>query len=219
MKEERKHNARETALEVLMQIERANAWSDGSLKRTITKNQLDSRDAALATRLSYGVIQNRILLDYYISCYCTQKAERLEPVIRNILRLGGYQILFMDKIPHRAAVNEAVEMTRKAGRPKATGMVNAVLHKFVANWMNMPALPTGDRGVPFGTIQPSSLAGEAAGGFTGRRGGGSVSAGQQCGGPHHHSDKPAEDNFGRAGERAETKWCHCGETSVAGRLL
>ncbi len=141
MKEERKLNARETALEVLMQIERANAWSDGSLKRTIAKNQLDSRDAALATRLSYGVIQNRILLDYYISCYCTQKAERLEPVIRNILRLGGYQILFMDKIPHRAAVNEAVEMTKKAGRPKATGMVNAVLRKFVANWMNMPDLP------------------------------------------------------------------------------
>ena len=138
-----KANARQTALEVLMQVDRANAWSDGSLKRTIAKNQLDSRDAALAARLSYGVIQNRMLLDYYISCYCTQKAERLEPVIRNILRLGGYQILFMDKIPHRAAVNEAVEMTKAAGRPKAAGMVNAVLRKFVTNWMDMPDLPQG----------------------------------------------------------------------------
>lgn len=143
MKEMKSSNARDTALEVLMQIDSANAWSDGSLKRTIAKNKLDSRDAALATRLSYGVIQNKMLLDYYISCYCTQKAERLESVIRNILRIGGYQILFMDKIPHRAAVNEAVEMTRRAGRPKATGMVNAVLRKFVANWMNMPALPNG----------------------------------------------------------------------------
>ena len=141
MKEAKKPGARDTALEVLMQVDRANAWSDGSLKRTIAKNKLDSREAALATRLSYGVIQNKLLLDYYISCYCTQKAEKLESVIRNILRIGGYQILFMDKIPHHAAVNEAVEMTRRSGRPKAAGMVNAVLRKFVANWMNMPALP------------------------------------------------------------------------------
>ena len=49
----------------------------------------------------------------------------------------------MDKIPHRAAVNEAVEMTKRWGRPKAAGMVNAVLRKFVANWMDMPALPQG----------------------------------------------------------------------------
>ena len=141
MKEVRKAGVRDTALEVLMQVDKANAWSDGSLKRTIARNKLDSREAALATRLSYGVIQNKLLLDYYISCYCTQKAEKLESVIRNILRIGGYQILFMDKIPHHAAVNEAVEMTRRAKRPKAAGMVNAVLRKFVANWMNMPALP------------------------------------------------------------------------------
>ncbi|MBQ0038218.1 MAG: 16S rRNA (cytosine(967)-C(5))-methyltransferase RsmB [Clostridiales bacterium] len=145
MSEIKKSSARDTALEVLMQMDKANAWSDGGLKRTIAKNKLDSRDAALATRICYGVIQNKMLLDYYISCYCTQKAEKLEPVIRNILRIGGYQILFMDKIPHRAAVNEAVEMTRRYGRPKASGMVNAVLRKFVTNWMNMPALPGGTR--------------------------------------------------------------------------
>ena len=143
MKDVKKLGARDVALEVLMQVDRANAWSDGSLKRTIAKNKLDGREAALATRLSYGVVQNKMLLDYYISCYCTQKAEKLEPVIRNILRIGGYQILFMDKIPHRAAVNEAVEQTKKNKREKAAGMVNAVLRKFVANWMNMPALPNG----------------------------------------------------------------------------
>ena len=143
MSENRKFTARDTALEVLMQIERANAWSDSSLKRTIAKNGLEGREAALATRLAYGVVQNRTLLDYYITCYCVQKAHRLEPVIRNILRIGGYQILFMDKIPHRAAVNEAVEMCRRNGRPRAAGMVNAVLRKFVANWMNMPPIPQG----------------------------------------------------------------------------
>ena len=143
MSDMQRSSARDTALEVLMQVSRANAWSDGSLKRTIAKNKLDSREAALCTRLAYGVIQNRDLLDYYIGCWCSQKPNRLEPVILNILRIGGYQILFMDKIPHRAAVNEAVEMTKRWGRPKAAGMVNAVLRKFVTNWMDMPALPQG----------------------------------------------------------------------------
>ena len=64
MSDMQRSSARDTALEVLMQVSRANAWSDGSLKRTIAKNGLDSREAALATRLSYGVIQNRMLLDY-----------------------------------------------------------------------------------------------------------------------------------------------------------
>ena len=133
--------ARDTALEVLMQVSGANAWSDGSLKRTIAKNELTSRDAALASRIAYGVIQNRMLLDYYIGCYCTQRPGHLEPVILNILRIGAYQILFMDKIPHRAAVNEAVEMVKRHGRPKAAGMVNAVLRKIVTNQADMPALP------------------------------------------------------------------------------
>lgn len=88
-------------------------------------------------------MQNRMLLDYYIGCWCAQKPERLEPVIRSILRIGGYQILFMDRVPHRAAVNEAVEMTRRHGRPKAAGMVNAVLRRFVEHWMDMPDLPKG----------------------------------------------------------------------------
>ena len=141
MSERRFSTARDTALEVLLQISGANAWSDGSLKRTIAKNGLDSRDAALASRIAYGVVQNRMLLDYYIGCYCSQRPGHLEPVILNILRIGGYQILFMDKIPHRAAVNEAVEMVKRHGRPKAAGLVNAVLRKFVANWLDMPALP------------------------------------------------------------------------------
>lgn len=143
MSREQKPGARDVALEVLLQVEKANAWSDEALRHTIARAGLDSRDAALATRLCYGVMQNRLLLDYYIGCWCTQKPQRLEPLIRCILRIGGYQILFMDKVPHRAAVNEAVEMTRRHGRPKAAGMVNAVLRRFVDNWLDMPALPQG----------------------------------------------------------------------------
>ena len=143
MRENFRKNARDTALEVLLSVSGANAWSDGSLKRTIAKNGLDSRDAALASRIAYGVIQNRAYLDYYITLWCSQPAHKLEPLIANILRIGAYQILFMDKIPHRAAVNEAVEMTKRHGRPKASGMVNAVLRKFVTNWLDLPPLPAG----------------------------------------------------------------------------
>ena len=121
MREIKKLSARDTALEVLMQVHSANAWSDGALKRAIAKNGLDSRDAALCTRIAYGVLQNKAYLDYYIDHWCTQRADHLEPVILNILRIGAYQILFMDKIPNSAAVNEAVEMTRRRGRPRAAG--------------------------------------------------------------------------------------------------
>lgn len=143
MKENFCKTARDTALEVLLSVSAANAWSDGSLKRTIAKNGLDSRDAALCSRIAYGVIQNRAYLDYYIDMWCAQPARKLEPLILNILRIGAYQILFMDKVPHRAAVNEAVEMTKRHGRPKASGMVNAVLRKFVTNWLDLPPLPSG----------------------------------------------------------------------------
>ena len=141
MKENFRKTARDTALEVLLSVSAANAWSDGSLKRTIAKNGLDNRDAALCSRIAYGVIQNRAYLDYYIDLWCAQPARKLEPLILNILRIGAYQILFMDKVPHRAAVNEAVEMTKRHGRPKASGMVNAVLRKFVTNWLDLPPLP------------------------------------------------------------------------------
>ena len=143
MKENFRKTARDTALEVLLSVSAANAWSDGSLKRTIAKNGLDNRDAALCSRIAYGVIQNRAYLDYYIDLWCAQPARKLEPLILNILRIGAYQILFMDKVPHRAAVNEAVEMTKRHGRPKASGMVNAVLRKFVTNWLDLPPLPSG----------------------------------------------------------------------------
>ena len=143
MKENFRKTARDTALEVLLSVSAANAWSDGSLKRTIAKNGLDNRDAALCSRIAYGVIQNRAYLDYYIDLWCALPARMLDPLILNILRIGAYQILFMVKVPHRAAVNEAVEMTKRHGRPKASGMVNAVLRKFVTNWLDLPPLPSG----------------------------------------------------------------------------
>lgn len=137
-------DARDAALEALLQMERRGAWSDGSLKRIAAQSGLDARDAALCTRLTYGVVQNRTLLDFYIDAWCSQKAARLEPVVACVLRLGIYQILFMDKVPDRAAVHETVELVKRRGRTRAAGMVNAVLRKCVASKNTLPPLPKKD---------------------------------------------------------------------------
>ena len=136
-----KRSARDTALSVLTACRKEGAWSDGSLKNAIKNNGLDSRDAALATHICYGVLQNRSLLDFYISHYCTQKAEKLQPTVLDILRIGAYQMIFMDKIPANAAVNEAVEMTKRSECKKAFGLVNAVLRKIAANRDKLPSIP------------------------------------------------------------------------------
>lgn len=134
-------DARDAALEALLQMERRGAWSDGSLKRIAAQSGLEARDAALCTRLTYGVVQNRTLLDYYIDHWCTQKAARLEPVVACLLRLGIYQILFMDKVPDRAAVHETVELTKRRGKTRAAGMINAVLRKCASSKNTLPPLP------------------------------------------------------------------------------
>ena len=137
-------DARDAALESLLLMERRGAWSDGSVKRIVAQAGLDSRDAALCARMTYGVVQNRTLLDYYIDSWCSQKAARLEPVVACVLRLGIYQILFMDKVPDRAAVHETVELVKRRGKVRAAGMVNAVLRKCVASKSTLPRLPQND---------------------------------------------------------------------------
>ena len=131
-------DAREAALEALTACRKAEAWADGALRSVIRRNSLAPRDAALAARLTYGVVQNRDLLDFYVSAFCKQKAEQLEPVIRDILRIGVYQLLFLDKIPSSAAVNRAVEMTKAHRRPRAAAMVNAVLRNLDRNRDHLP---------------------------------------------------------------------------------
>ena len=120
--------ARETALNALIACRKDGAWSNGVLKDYIRRDRLDSRDAALATRLCYGVLQNRQRLDFYLKQLLTGKQKRLHPVVRDILQLGLYQLLEMTKIPVSAAVNESVELTKKyCSNPVAPKLVNGVL--------------------------------------------------------------------------------------------
>ena len=99
------------------------------LKNTIARDRLDPRDAALATRLCYGVLQNRGKLDFYLKQLLKGRLKDLHPATRDILHLGLYQLLEMDRIPDSAAVNEAVSLAKKYG--KQQGLVNAVLRNAV----------------------------------------------------------------------------------------
>lgn len=117
-----RQTAREVALLVLTACEQQGAWSDGFLKKSIREAELDSRDAGLATQLCFGVLQNRMRLDYYLSHFSNVPLEKLEPKIRNILRLGADQLLLLDRVPDCAAVNESVNLARKyAKNPRASG--------------------------------------------------------------------------------------------------
>lgn len=130
--------ARHAALENLERFRRDGAWSGAGIDNIIKKYRLDRREAALAARLCLGVLQNSSLCDFYIGCYCKSK---LEPKVRDILRLGVYQLLFMDKIPDRAAVNECVALCKACGYGRAAGLVNAVLRKIAGNKSSLPDIP------------------------------------------------------------------------------
>ena len=122
-------SARNTALQVLTAARKEQGWANGLLKSQIARDGLDRRDAALATRLCYGVVQNRGLLDFYLKQLLTGKVSQLRPVVRDILHLGLYQLYFMDKIPAAAAVNESAALAKKYCKKMANAvpLVNAVL--------------------------------------------------------------------------------------------
>lgn len=125
--------ARETALNALIACRKEGAWSNGVLKEYLLRDRLDRRDAALATRLCYGVLQNRNKLDWYLGQLLTGKVKDLHPVVHDILHLGLYQIYELDKIPDNAAVSESVELAKKYCKKQrfAPGLINGVLRNAV----------------------------------------------------------------------------------------
>lgn len=138
-------SAREVALLTLTAVELQDAWANVALKRELRKANLDRRDAALATRLTFGTLQNRLLLDFYLGQFSTGKLKKMEARVRNILRLSLYQMLFLTRVPVSAAVNEAVGLTRKHSKnPRAAGMVNAILRNLARNLDSLPLLDQAD---------------------------------------------------------------------------
>ncbi len=135
--------ARQVALKALTACEKQGAWSDGILRNLIRQAGLDRRDAALATRICYGVQQNLMLLNFWIDALSRVKTVKLEPGVAGCIRMGMYQIAFMDKIPASAAVNESVNLAKKVSRnQRSGGLVNGVLRVFVRQKGRLP-MPQG----------------------------------------------------------------------------
>ena len=126
---------REAALMAIAAGRKSKAWPDAFLDNIVKKEKLDRRDAALAYRMTYGVLQNMALCDYYISHFSSIELNKIEPVVLDILRLSVYQLAFLDRIPAHAAVSEGVELARKKSNPRAAGFVNAVLRKAASSGM------------------------------------------------------------------------------------
>ena len=138
-------DAREAALLTLNTCQRQGGWSDGALKKQLAAGGLEGREAALATQLCFGGVQNEMLLDFYISKFSNIPLRRMESKVVQALRLGLYQMLFLSKIPQSAAVNCSVELTRThCKNPRAPGMVNAILRSLQRNLNQLPTIPQND---------------------------------------------------------------------------
>jgi 16S rRNA (cytosine967-C5)-methyltransferase len=119
-------NSREIALKVLQNINQKDGYSNISIKNHINDN-VSLKDEGFIRELVYGVVENKMYLDYIISKASKIKQKKIHPTINEILRLGIYQIVFMDKIPISAAVNESVKLAKKYGHKGTIGFVNGIL--------------------------------------------------------------------------------------------
>lgn len=131
--------ARQIAFEILLKIEKDKAYSNLAIDSAVKAFCPDSTDCAFISRLVYGVTERKITLDHIISEYLSQPISKLKKEILVILRLGTYQLLFSDKIPVSAAVNESVKLAKSNKSAYASGLVNAVLRKISQNGFSLPS--------------------------------------------------------------------------------
>ena len=121
-------NARELVLNSLLRHEKNGRFSNLENDSTLKKAQLNDADRRLYSALFFGVVQRKISLDHLIKSYSNIPGSKISDVVRNVLRMGLYQIRYMDRIPRSAAVDEAVKLSKKR-QPKSAGFVNAILRR------------------------------------------------------------------------------------------
>jgi len=123
--------ARLVAARVLDRVESARAYADLALHAALRDERLSVRDRAFATELVYGTLRWRGRLDFALAACTDRPLAQLEPAVLTLLRLGAYQVLFLDSVPDRAAVDESVRCAQAMGWARASGLVNAVLRRLV----------------------------------------------------------------------------------------
>jgi 16S rRNA (cytosine967-C5)-methyltransferase len=118
---------RELAMDTLVRVAESGAYSNLQLNRTLQDAGLQRADAGLVTELVYGTIQRQLTLDYWLEKFVSKGLAKLAPWVHQLLRMSAYQLLYLDRIPAHAAVNEAVAIAKKRGHVGISGMVNGVL--------------------------------------------------------------------------------------------
>lgn len=131
-------SAREAAARALFAMEEEGAWSAPAIQKQVAG--LSRRDAALATTLVNGVLQNRSMCDFYLSKYSKIRLKKIQPRVLNVLRMAVYQMAWLDRIPDSAAVNESVQLVKTLchAEPRTVGYVNGVLRTISRNRENLP---------------------------------------------------------------------------------
>ena len=125
-REDKIDRVRELAMQTILRVHGAGAYANVALAETLRAAQPTERDRRFLTELVYGVVKAGDTIDYMIGKYVSD-LRKAQPAIRTLLRLGFYQIFFMDKIPVSAACNTAVELAKKYGRRGTASFVNGVL--------------------------------------------------------------------------------------------
>lgn len=133
--------ARLIAVRVLERVERVRSYADLALHHALAQSNLSSVDRGLATELVYGTLRWRGRIDFALAHALERPLDELEPLVLTTLRIGAYQLIFSDRIPDSAAVDEAVRCARAIGAERATGLVNAVLRRTIRERESL-ALPS-----------------------------------------------------------------------------
>lgn len=132
-------NSREIVLDSLLELEREQVFSHKLVKAVLDKyDYLDAKEKRFIKRLIEGCIERRIELDYVLSLYSSVRVNKMKPLIRQLMRMSVYQILYMDAVPDSAVCNEAVKLAAKRKFVGLKGFVNGVLRKIASNKGSIP---------------------------------------------------------------------------------
>jgi 16S rRNA (cytosine967-C5)-methyltransferase len=129
------NSARFETVKALLRFFKTDEFSDKALSELLEKNDFSDNDRRFTAALFYGVIERKITLDYIIGIYAK---KRIDPEVQNILRAGLYQLLYMDSVPDRAAVDESVKLCEAFKKTSAKGFVNAILRGFLRDGKDYP---------------------------------------------------------------------------------
>lgn len=133
-------SARFTVLELLNKMDNG-AYSNLALDSVLKTTDFAERDKKFISRLFYGILERKITLEYILSIYSSKPIDKLDTIIVNIIKMGLYQLKYMDSVPDNAAVNESVNLVKQVKKANAAGFVNAVLRSFIRDnkKINYPA--------------------------------------------------------------------------------